>query len=95
MPGLPLFEDGGERSFDEFCLHWKENHRILVQNRMVTKAALDAQRLKRRSESAWKGRGGEWGQSSPAASSVISEVRRLTVSVAGNVAELWAVHCFV
>lgn len=33
--GLPLFEDAGYRTFDEFCSHWKENHRILVQRRML------------------------------------------------------------
>lgn len=30
-----MFEDAGYRTFDEFCTHWKENHRILVQRRML------------------------------------------------------------
>ncbi len=39
--GLPLFEEGGFRTFDDFCAHWKENHRILVQRRMVWEALAD------------------------------------------------------
>ena len=31
--GLPVFEDGDRRMFEDFCSHWKENHRILVQVR--------------------------------------------------------------
>lgn len=40
--GLPLFEDASSRSFDEFCAHWKENHRILVQRRMLWQASKQA-----------------------------------------------------
>ncbi len=37
--GLPVFEDDRRtRTFEDFCAHWKENHRILVQRRMVWEA---------------------------------------------------------
>lgn len=38
--GLPVFENGERRVFEDFCSHWKENHRILVQRRMVWESML-------------------------------------------------------
>lgn len=51
--GLPLFEEAAARSFEEFCSHWKENHRILVQRRMLWQAS---QQATRRIDEARKGK---------------------------------------